>query len=114
MSEKYNGWANYETWRVNLELVNDEDYHDYLDNATDDHPLRSGLTRKVNKADREEMAHGLADEIKQRVESYVDDNMIDDTLTGWVNAFVSEVNWYEIAWGIVDSYAEWMEDKCAE
>ena len=111
---KYNGWTNYETWRVNLEMVQEEDYHDYLDNVTEDHPLRVGFTRKVGKADREAMAYGLKEEIKERVEEYVESNMVDDTLTGWVNAFMSEVNWYEIAWGIADAYAEYMEEKCAE
>jgi len=28
---EYNGWTNYATWRVNLELFSDMDYKDYFD-----------------------------------------------------------------------------------
>jgi len=95
-------------------MVHEEDYHDFLDALTEDHPLRVGITDKVRKKDREAMAYGLSKEVQARVEEFVDANMVDETLTGWVNAFVSEVNWYEIAWAIADQYAEWMEEKCAE
>lgn len=111
--KKYNGWTNYETWRVNLEFVNEEDYNDYLVDMTDDHPVVLGKSRKVGKACREEIAYKLSQEIKERVEEYIDANMHDDTLAGWVGAFVSEVNWYEIAQGMAESHAEWMEDKHA-
>ena len=29
--EKYNGWSNYATWRINLELFSDIDVTDYFD-----------------------------------------------------------------------------------
>lgn len=31
MSERYNGWTNYETWRINLEMFDGFDAADYLD-----------------------------------------------------------------------------------
>jgi len=30
MSNTYNGWANYETWRANLEIFNGYDPSDFL------------------------------------------------------------------------------------
>ena len=32
---EYNGWTNYATWRVNLELFSDMDYKDYFDQFPD-------------------------------------------------------------------------------
>lgn len=113
-SKKYNGWSNYETWRVNLELVGEyEDYGDFLTDMTDDHPVVLGKSRKVGKACREDIAYKLSQEIKERVTEYIDANMPDDTLAGFMSAFISEVNWFEIARGMADSHAEWMEDKHA-
>jgi len=31
MSERYNGWTNYETWRINLEMFDGFDAADWLD-----------------------------------------------------------------------------------
>lgn len=77
----YNGWTNYATWRVNLELCSDK-----LDN------LESNRERFESVSD-------LADRLKQ---------MVDDVITNYgeneegiavdyASAFVSDVNWYEIA-----------------
>ena len=35
MSDKYNGWTNYETWRVNLEMVEAEGYYACLEDWKD-------------------------------------------------------------------------------
>ncbi len=74
MSDKtYNGWTNYETWRVNLEM---------FDNwATDGEKVSA-----------------------DRLEDFARDYIIDETegkyvsLTrDWALAFISNVNWHEIA-----------------
>lgn len=68
--QKYNGWTNFETWRINLE---------YFDGYQ--------TNRKIEP-----------DELKKSVEEYIDENVNEKLLIhGWVNAFISEVNWYEIA-----------------
>lgn len=78
---KYNGWTNYETWRVNLEICDD---------------LVSSMIEDERKFDS---VGELADYLSEAV---------DDVLTGYgevetglalnyARAFVSEVNWYEIA-----------------
>tara|TARA_R100000656_G_scaffold57956_1_gene45277 strand:+ start:183 stop:428 length:246 start_codon:yes stop_codon:yes gene_type:complete len=67
---KYNGWTNYATWRVNLEMF-DGDY---------------------------EILEGYnADKLKELVEEMLEhDN--DNTITlSYALAFISDVNWYEIA-----------------
>ena len=79
---KYNGWTNYATWRVNLEIV--DDYVSSLDEG-DIEPF----------ADLETFASHL-------------EEMVDDVLTNYgeieeglaldyARAFVSDVDWYDIA-----------------
>jgi hypothetical protein len=70
--KKYNGWTNYETWRINLEIFDGFDC-DGFDNSDD-----------------------LSDYLKEYLEEY-----IKETSTGiaqdYALAFISEVNYLEIA-----------------
>jgi hypothetical protein len=73
MSE-YNGWTNYATWRVNLEILSDIEFE--------------------NKTS--------VDDLKEIVEDCVFNNTVEkDCLAAdYARAFVSEVNFYEIAQSI--------------
>ena len=76
-SAEYNGWSNYATWRVNLELVSDleEDYFGQPDDIGD-----------------------LASMIEEYVDEILDSASASNTiLHDYANAFVSGVDWYEIA-----------------
>jgi hypothetical protein len=77
----YNGWTNYATWRVNLELF------DGLDTASD------------NNLDAYDLGQTLRD--------YAIEVVIGDA-TGlaydYAMAFLDEVNWYEIATHMIDDY----------
>ena len=78
MSDKrYNGWTNYPTWRVNLEMIDGSEPSDYM----------SGEYRK---------AHHLAYALRRAVE-----NSIVEGSTGpaveYALAFIDDVNWREIA-----------------
>jgi len=44
---KYNGWTNYATWRVNLELFSDMDYKDYFDQFPDTEALEDYVEHVV-------------------------------------------------------------------
>jgi hypothetical protein len=76
---QYNGWANYATWRVNLEIF--------------DGMSASDLTgRQVNSAA----------EVKDAAAEYVESVVFDGTKEGslmedYARAFLSDVNWWEIA-----------------
>ena len=82
-NEKYNGWTNYATWRVNLEMF------DGYDGASD------------NEMD----AYDLGDSLRE---------MAYDTLSAsgsglvldYAMAFLSDVNWAEIARGMIEAYRE--------
>jgi hypothetical protein len=73
---KYNGWTNYATWRINLELLNG-----YEHTSTD--------------------TYDLSQELKEYVEGYLD--LSEDGITkDYAMAFISDVNWYEIAEHLIE------------
>jgi hypothetical protein len=86
-NETYNGWTNYATWRVNLEIFDGNDWNE-----------ESGSYSDV--AD-------LADALKERAYDAVSEyGMIPDNslVMNYADAFLSEVNYYEIAQHIADDY----------
>ena len=74
---QYNGWTNYPTWRVNLEIF------DGLD-----------LDREVDAGELEQSAY----------DAIFDDG--NDLAIGFALAFVADVNWHEIANSINDARKE--------
>jgi len=72
--DKHNGWTNYATWRVNLEIIDGIDWH--------------------------ESEHVDADYVKELVEDAVFGSLIGNgngLVEDYANAFLSEVNYYELA-----------------
>jgi len=81
----YNGWTNYATWRVNLELI------DGLD------PRDMGW-RRLNRSD-------LADALKEYVEETLESQQAHGTLAlDYALAFIADVDWREIADAMIKSY----------
>ena len=76
---KYNGWTNYATWRVNLEMFDGSDLYWTAESARD----------------------------------FVEEIIIDSTPEGvardYALAFISDVNWHEIA----EHYEEFLEEDQA-
>jgi len=88
MSEKYNGWTNYETWRVNLEVFDGIDPNDYF-----------------NDANGELDASELADNLKE----WADELIVGNTqglMADYARAFLQNVNYREIAAHMIEDYAE--------
>ena len=71
MEKEYNGWTNYATWRANLEILGDIEFEETV----------------------------TADDLKEIVEDLVFNNTVEkDCLSAdYARAFISEVNFYEIA-----------------
>ena len=86
MTDKtYNGWTNYATWRVNLEIFDGMDFRDVLGN-------------------NEKGAWAVGQACKEYVNNYVYE-LCDDRhrlIEGWISAFLSDVNWYEIAEHLIE------------
>ena len=85
----YNGWTNYATWRVNLEMIDDSDWHCRFD-------------------DHGEMpeAYDLGQFIKEWAEEYIEESSHEGLARDYALAFLSDVNWYEIAKNLIETYAE--------
>ena len=87
---KYNGWTNYATWRVNLEMFDGMDWVDVFGNPDPD------LT------DPYELSLALKDYAEEIITNgeIVNSNLAVD----YALAFLSDVNWYEIADHMVRDY----------
>ena len=86
----YNGWTNYATWRVNLEIFDGIDPYEY-----DWH--------KVTKFD-------LADLLKDYAVELIDQTGKGIALE-YAIAFLADVNWQEIAKHMIEAYTD--EEECA-
>lgn len=77
MSEsKYNGWTNYATWRVNLEIFDGTDTR-YFDLDQD--------------------ANDLGYDLKSYAEEIIDQTSEPGLARDYAFAFLNDVNWYQIA-----------------
>jgi hypothetical protein len=79
----YNGWTNYATWRVNLEIF--DGYDGASDNDLDEYDLGQSLR---------EMAEGI---VSEQSEGLAQD---------YAMAFLDDVNWMEIAHAMIEDYRE--------
>ena len=81
----HNGWTNYATWRVNLEIIDGHDWyeHEHVDADYVKELVENAVFGSLLKSsDGESHGNGL-------VESYA-------------NAFLSEVNYHEIAENLIN------------
>ena len=94
--KKYNGWSNYATWRVNLEMVNGSDY--------------------VESGDVFESIIELSDRIKNDIKDYIEEECNNgkegiNFALSYAMAFLWDVNWYEIAEHVAEDYPGLIETK---
>jgi len=79
----HNGWTNYATWRVNLEFFDGQSPEDIMGEHV---PVEYSVLEEQLENYLEEQGQGL---------------VLDYAL-----AFISDVNWYEIAQTLVEEYKE--------
>ena len=92
MSDKtYNGWTNYETWRVNLEIFDGFDLEDYYQ-------------LDINKCD----LYAIPDNLKNYAEEVIFEcaSIPSGLARDYAQAFLDAVNWNEIAKHLIADYAE--------
>jgi len=81
----YNGWSNYETWRIHLEIF---DYFDISDYSKDPYDLSKQLEDYVEEVIFIDVPDGLAKD--------------------YAGAFIRQANFYEIAEHLI---ADWKYDN---
>lgn len=79
--EKYNGWTNYATWRIALE---------WFDGFN---PEDNGYSTDINELHKQ-----LKDYVHEVLDGTCEDNFCKD----YAFAFISDVNWYEIAQHLIN------------
>ena len=87
----YNGWTNYATWRVNLEVFDGFDPYDYFSD------------------NQSTMSEWLADSLKQYVGKLLCETTPNGFALNYAFAFLDEVNWHEIAKHMIEEYASEVE-----
>jgi hypothetical protein len=93
MTDKtYNGWTNYATWRVMLEIFDGPDMDVLFD-----------LTLPV-----EQLRHVLQDYVEGHIHESGGGN--GNLAVDYALAFISDVNWYEIAEHLLEDYKEEVEE----
>tara|TARA_R100001510_G_C7634260_1_gene192692 strand:+ start:1059 stop:1367 length:309 start_codon:yes stop_codon:yes gene_type:complete len=94
--ERYNGWANYATWRVNLELIDDN--WDYW----------SVSLEEMEGEDEADIQYTLTQEIEEYVQQVMDANDPGDDMSNlirsYADAFLADVSYYEIAKHLIEQY----------
>lgn len=95
--ETYNGWTNYATWRVNLEIFDGWDFEGYYGH----------LEKKLDP-------YFIGEELKYYVEDWFEQEALDAKNKGcdvrlmydYASSFLSDVNWTEIASSMIESYKD--------
>jgi hypothetical protein len=87
MHAEYNGWTNYATWRVNLEIFD-------------------GQTARGCGWSLGYSAYDFAKSLKDYAEQIIEDTSTEGLARDYALAFLSDVDWREIADGLISGEEE--------
>ena len=82
----HNGWTNYETWRVNLEIFDGMDPRDYGLDTSD--------------------SYNLGEQLKEYASDLIEQGSAEGLARDYALAFLDAVNYREIAEHMIEDYAE--------
>lgn len=82
----YNGWTNYATWRINLEMIDGCDVDQFV-------------------TGRDDEAHDVGETVKDWCEEIVTEG-VTGLAADYALTFMSDVNWQEIAEHLIEQYRE--------
>jgi len=95
MSNKYNGWTNYATWRINLEVFDGLECDDI------------GAFSRYSTPDISDVVEWL----QQYAEDVVFMDCPNSLATSYARAFMDDVNYHEIAQHYMDAWQEQMDEE---
>lgn len=97
MSEKYNGWTNYETWNAALWMGNNDGDHGYWSAEASEYYENAEASKSFTKV--EQATLDLSAAMKAQFEDLAEQWMPDQAsmFADFINASLSSVNWHEIA-----------------
>jgi hypothetical protein len=90
---KYNGWSNYATWRINLEIFDGFDVQE-LDGVDESEVNINYISNQLEDYAQEIIFSGLG----------YDERRPSNLMEDYARAFLQDVNWYEIAEHMIDDY----------
>jgi len=98
----YEGWANYETWAVNLWLSNDEGSYNYICELADESLTKTKADK--HHTHKENAGLALSNLIKDFVEDSKPDQQKSSVYTDLLTHALGCVDYYEIAKAWLDYY----------
>ena len=103
--DRYNGWTNHATWCAALHWSNDEGTYNWSREITED-------ALKEADGNQQAAAHLIADRLQEATEEIVDE-AVDAIPNEWARLYITDnlprggdVNWHEIAEGLVAEFDE--------
>lgn len=91
--ERYNGWANYETWCANLWLTNDCASYEWLNERADE-------ALEDCDGDEDDAVSALAGDIEQHHDELMPEG-VEGVFADLLRHALGRVDWYEIATGAI-------------
>ena len=85
-NETYNGWANYATWRIRLELIDNELLEDHCNEFKKE---------KGKNIDAHELAEYIEDWVFELYYQYEAEH--NNIFMSYAHSFLMHVNWHDIA-----------------
>ena len=107
MSEKYNGWTNYETWNVKLWMNNDQGSYTYYRELSQECYDQAEASERPTFTREEQATLDLSQRLKDEYETASQDWLKESgkSASVWadlIGAALSEVNWHEIAEALIE------------
>jgi hypothetical protein len=93
----YNGWTNYATWRINLEIFDGLSCEDL------------GYFTRYETPEQSDVADYLEHYAEEII--FMGCDSLTNLATSYAKAFISEVNWYEIAQHFMDEWQELINEE---